>query len=436
LLPSGKHDEETLQRRVPYPRRHGGIVKVTYENCAGADVHKDSVVVCVLRGPAGGEVRKEVRTFGTTTEHLLKLSDWLAECEVTHVAMESTGVYWQPIFNVLEGTVEVWLVNAHHVKTVPGRKTDVRDCEWLADLLRHGLVRASFIPPEETRNLRELTRYRRTLVRERSHEVNRIQKVLEQANLKLSSVATNVLGVSGRAMLKALIAGETDGVKLAELAVGKLKAKKEELTQALTGRLKEHQRLILKELVDHVEYLEAAIDRLSARIEQQLRPFEEAIQRLDKIAGVDRRTIEDVLAEIGTDMKRFPTSAHLASWAGLCPGNNESAGKRLSGRTRKGSTWLRTALVQAAWAASRKKKSYFNAQFYRLKARRGAKKAVVAVAHSLLVVIYEMLSKGTTYIDLGPDHFDRINRKATANRLASRLRELGYEVHLKLKEPA
>ena len=406
-------------------------MKVVYERCAGADVHKKTVVVCVLTGPAAGPVEQEVRTFGTTTRELLKLADWLAEAGVTHLAMESTGVYWKPVYNVLEGMVEVWLVNAHHVKAVPGRKTDVKDSQWLGELMRHGLVRASFIPPEETRILRELTRYRRTLVRERARQVNRVQKVLEEANIKLASVATDVMGVSGRAMIGALVEGQTDPEKLAGLARGKLRKKKAELAEALEGRVKQHQRLILKELMGHIDYLDSAIDRISREVEDHLRPFDEAIERLDEIPGVDRRTIEDVLAEIGTDMSRFPSAAHLASWAGLCPGNRQSGGKRLGGKTTKGSTWLRAALIQASWAAQNKKNCYFRTQYLRLKGRRGPKKAIVAIAHSLLVTFYEMLVHGTPYTDLGSDHFDRVNKQATARRLTKRLQELGYEVHLK-----
>lgn len=409
-------------------------MKVTYERCAGADVHKDVVVVCVVVGSAGERPKKEVKSFGTTTSELLKLSDWLASYEVTHIAVESTGVYWKPLFNILDGTFEVWLVNARHVKAVPGRKTDVRDSEWLTDLMRHGLLRRSFIPPMEIREFRELTRYRRCLIRNRSQESNRIQKLLEDANVKLGSVVTDVLGVSGLEMLWALVDGEKDTSKLADMARGRMHSKKSELKEALNGRLKEHHRMVLRELLRHVEHLDKAVARLDREIKKRLRDQDTDIERLDEIPGIDRRTIEDVLAEIGTDMTRFPTSAHLASWAGVCPGNNESAGKRLSGKTRKGSPWLRGALVQAAWAASRTKKSYYRAKFQRIKSRRGVKKALVAIAHALLVTIYEMLRQNKPYKDLGPDYFDRLDRTARARRLVMRLNELGYKVNL--PEPA
>lgn len=400
-----------------------------YERCAGADVHKDTVVVCVLRGPAGGGVESETRTFGTKTADLLELADWLKRGDVTHVAMESTGVYWKPVMNVLEGEFEVWLVNAQHVKAVPGRKTDVKDCVWLAELMRNGLLRRSMVPDHDTRMLREVVRYRRRLLQEKAHEANRLQKVLEDANVKLGSVATDVLGTSCRKMLRAIVAGERDGAKLADLALGKLRNKHDDLIKALTGRIRKQHGVLIRELLDHVEYLERTIDRLTLQVEEELRPFEEAICRLDEIVGVDRRTIQDVLAEIGTDMSRYPDASHLASWAGLCPGNNESGGKRLSGRTRKGSPWLKAALVQAAWGAVRNKKSYFNAQFRRLR-HRGTKKAIVAVAHSLLVVIYHMLSEGTRYVDLGEDYFRKRDKDRAKARAVSQLQALGFKVTL------
>lgn len=368
-------------------------MQVVYERCCGLDVHKQSVVACVIT-PEG----KEIRTFGTMTSDLLELADWLMSQEVTHVAMESTGVYWKPIYNLLEShELELLVVNAQHIKAVPGRKTDVKDAEWIADLLRHGLLRGSYIPNREQRELRELVRYRKSLIRERSAEVNRLQKTLEGANIKLSSVATNVMGKSGRAMLEALISGTSDPQVLAAMAKGRLQSKQPQLEQALKGLVGQHQQLLLSAQLRHIDFLDQQIQVLSLEIEERMRPFEEALARLETIAGVGRRTAEVVMAEIGSDMDRFPTAGHLASWAGMCPGNNESAGKRKSGKTRKGSPWLREALTEAARAAGRTKNTYLASQYHRIAARRGANRAALAVGHTILVIIYHMLKHGTIY---------------------------------------
>lgn len=374
--------------------------------------------------------RKEIRSFGTMTEDLLQLSDWLIEQGVTHVAMESTGVYWKPIWNLLEGSFELLLVNAQHIKAVPGRKTDVRDSEWIADLLRHGLLRGSFVPERAQRELRELIRYRTSLIRERNSEVNRVQKTLEGANIKLGSVATDVMGKSSRQMLDALVAGSMDAAGMAELAKGKLRAKLPELEKALEGRVGEHQRFMLARQLAHIDFLDETIEQLDEEIQERMRPFEEQIERLDEIPGVGRRTAEVVVAEVGVDMERFPTERHLASWAGMCPGNHESAGKRQKGTTRKGNPWLRAALIEAAHAAGRKKDSYLSAQYRRLMTRRGKKKAAVAVGHSILVIAYSLLSRDTNYQDLGGEYFDERDRQAVEQRLIHRLEGLGYKVTL------
>jgi transposase len=408
-------------------------MQVLYERCCGLDVHKMTVAACVLVPGPGGAPRKEVRTFGTMTADLLALGDWLAGQGVTHVAMESTGVYWKPVWNLLEDRFELLLVNAAHVKAVPGRKTDVRDCEWLADLLRHGLLRGSFVPDRPQRELRELTRYRTTLVRERTAEVNRLQKTLEGGNVKLAGVASDVLGASARAMLEQLVAGATDAAALAELAQGKLREKIPQLQRALVGKVGAHQRFLVAQHLAHVDFLDEQIARVGAEIAERLRPFPAltaAVELLDTIPGVGRRTAEILVAEIGADMARFPTARHLASWAGMCPGNNESAGKRRSGKTRKGDPWLRAALVEAAHAAARTKQTDLAAQYRRLIARRGKKKAAVAVGHSILVAVYHMLRAGTSYHDLGPAHFDERDRKAIEHRLVRRLEGLGYTVTL------
>ena len=403
---------------------------VVYERCCGLDVHKKSVVACLVTPGSGRAPRKELRTFGTMTDDLLALGDWLAAAGCTHVAMESTGVYWQPVWNLLEDRFALLLVNARHIKAVPGRKTDVRDCEWIADLLRHGLLRGSVVPDREHRELRELVRYRTALTRERAAEVNRLQKVLEGANIKLAGVASDVLGVSGRHMLDALVAGATDPAALAGLALGQLQKKRPELERALAGRLGPAQRYLVATMLAHIDALDATLAELSDKIREQMRPFEGAIERLDTIPGVGRRIAEIVVAELGTDLRRFPTAGHLASWAGLCPGNDESAGKRRSGKTRKGNRSLRWALIEAAQAASRTRGTYLAAQFHRLAARRGKKKATVAVAHSILVAAYHLLTRPDLYADLGGDYFDRRDREAVEHRLVRRLEALGNKVTL------
>ncbi len=405
-------------------------METLYPRCAGIDVHKSNVVVCVRCGDRPGRPLEEVRTFPTMTRDLLALADWLAEHGVTHVAMESTGVYWKPVFNLLEGRCAVILVNAEHIKQVPGRKTDVKDCQWIAQLLQHGLLKASFVPPEPIRGLRDLTRQRTQLIQERASAANRIQKVLEDANIKLAAVATDVLGMSGRDMLEALIAGETDPEKLADLARKRLREKIPALQLALQGRVTEHHRFLLRLHLDHVDHLGELIGRLGARIEEALAPFAEAAQRLQTIPGISQRVAETVVAEIGTDMGQFPSADHLASWAGMCPGNNESAGKRRSGHTTKGNRWLKRILVQAAWAASHTKGTYLAAQYHRLAKRRGRKRALVALGHTLLVIIYHVLKRGTTYAELGPDFLDRLEPERLTRQLVKRLQSLGHKVTL------
>jgi transposase len=432
---------------------------VLYPHCAGLDVHKDSVVACI-RHSSAGPARTQVRTFATVTNALLALLDWLLAEGVTHVAMESTGVYWKPLFNLLEGPLQVILVNAHAVKQVPGRKTDVGDAAWLAQLLQHGLLKASFVPPRPIRELRDLTRQRSQLAAEKASAANRIQKVLEDANIKLASVATDVLGVSGRRMLRALIAGGDDAEALADLAQRRLRAKLPQLREALTGRVSDHHRFLLRLHLEHVEQLERLIEQLTTRIASHLDPppgsggaepervkppeqtasavagavapgpLEESVRRLMTIPGVGRHTAEVIVAEIGVDMTPFADAAKLASWAGLCPGNDESAGKRRSSRVPFGNRWLRQALVQAAWSAGRTRHSYLSAHYRQLSRRRGRKRAAVAVAHTLLVISYHLLRRGTRYQDLGAAYLERLAPERLTSQLVRRLERLGHKVTL------
>jgi transposase len=407
-------------------------MKVVYQYCAGIDVHKKSVTVCRVMAKAQGGWQKEVRRFSTMTDELLLMADWLRMGGVTHVAMESTGVYWKPVFIVLEGEFAVILVNAKHIKYVPGRKTDVSDAQWIAELLQHGLLKASFIPAAPQRELREFVRYRTALVQERNREVNRVQKVLEDANLKLAAVASDVMGVSGREMLAAIIAGNDDPEALAQLAKGRLRAKIEELERALTGYVKAQHRLLLRLQLEHIDELNGKIERLSEEIDRLVVPFDdqEQLRRLDEIPGVGQEVAEVIVAELGTDMNRFPSANHAASWAGLAPGKNESAGKNRSAKTRPGNRHLKTMLIQAAHAAGRSKDNYLSTQYRRLAARRGKKRAAVAVAHSILVIAYHMLRRGTSYRELGSDHFDKRNQGQLERSLIKRLEGLGHKVTL------
>ncbi len=403
---------------------------IVHTHCAGLDVHKKTVVAAIIVPDEKGGLRKEVRTFDTMTSDLLALSDWLMTCGVTHVAMESTGEYWKPVFNILENNFEVLLVNAQHIKAVPGRKTDVKDSEWIAELLRHGLLKASFVPPLGQRELRDLTRARSTFVRTRATLVNRVHKVLEGANIKLTSVASDVMGVSGRAMLEAIVEGHSSPAEMAELARGRMREKRDLLAKALEGRVQAHHRFVLTELLAQIDSLDETIERFNEQIAVYCRPFEEAVTLLDTIPGVGRETAEIIVSEIGTDMSRFPTADHLASWAGVAPGNNESAGKRHSGKTTQGNKVLGAGLNQAAHAAACTKDTYLSAQYRRLAARRGKKKAIVALEHTILVIAYHLIQRKEPYRELGGNYFDNRRPEATAKRLVKRLEQLGYAVSL------
>jgi transposase len=409
---------------------------VVYPYCCGLDVHKRSITACLLRSGSSGKGHHEIRRFGTMTRDLLELADWLQCHHVTHVAMESTGVYWKPVWNILEGQFEIVLVNAQHIKAVPGRKTDIKDCQWIAELLQHGLLRGSFVPPTPIRELRDLTRMRTSLRQDHTAVANRMQKILEDANIKLAAVASDWLGVSGRAILAQLLAGEEDAEKLAALSRGRLRSKLPAMQLALEGRMTEHHRWMLRVLHEQLVFLEAQIAKLDAKIQDQVGDYQEAVGLCTTIPGIEEVAAANLLAEIGVNMAQFPSAQHLASWAGICPGNHESAGKRLSGKPRKGSAWLRRSLCQAAWAASHTKETYLAARFRRLAARKGKKRAIVAVAHTILVSVYHMLKNKQPYRELGADFLDRRNAENVKRYLLKRLERLGLQVTVRSTEGA
>ncbi len=441
-------------------------MEVVHPRCCGLDVHKKSIVACRLTSREAGTPEKEIRSFATTTRAILELADWLTDAKVTHVAMESTGVYWKPIYNLLEESFQLLLVNAAHIKHVPGRKTDKKDAEWIADLLRHGLLSASFVPPRPQRELRELTRYRTSLIQERAAEVNRLQKTLEGANIKLASVVSDVMGLSARQILASLVSGQTDRAQLADLAKGRLREKLPQLQEAVWGSFGAHQRFLVGQQLAHIDDLEKSLAAVGAEIERRLAtppeppqpgekveaataetaresggeaavtPAQEAMARLMTIPGVGRRTAQLLVSEVGLEMERFPTHRHLGAWSGMAPGNHESAGKRKSGKTRKGSRWLRAGLVEAAQAAGRTKGTYLGAQYKRLVARLGKRRAAVAVGHTQLVIAYHLLKEGTEYEELGANYFDERERRTVEQRAVKRLEGLGYQVTLTAKSAA
>jgi transposase len=403
---------------------------VVFPACCGIDVHQKSVVACIRVLGTGGQVRNALRTFATTTAALAELATWLQTGGVTHVAMESTGVFWKPVWHALEGTVTLMLVNPRDMAQVPGRKTDASDAEWIAQLLQCGLLRASFVPPKPIRELRDLTRSRTILEQQRTDVVNRLHKVLEDANIKLGTVATDITGVSGRAILQALIAGESDPVALGDLARGRLRKKVARLRDAVTGHVTDHHRFLLRRLMSELRFLEEESAAFDARLREVTGPFEDLLTLLDTAPGINRRTAENLLAEVGPDMTVFPSAKHLASWAAICPGQYESAGRQPRGTIRKGNRWLRRALTQAALAGTRKKGSYAGAQFRRLAKRRGRPRAIIAVAHSLLVAVYYILRDRVPYQDLGADHFDRLSPAQLTKHYVRRLEQLGHTVVL------